>query len=627
MSCKKENCKCYKCGKIADKEVDTKLLSNSSTSDLKTELVSNNETKAPSNVSSETKSNFVVYKQDYPSTQISRNSIMSDINSVKGKATRIENEPLSRMDEEPVQDDFEKFKQLLPEKNEDDEKKIDSVKPPEPLNTRIEEQDIEVQTKEKTGDENTSPINSVLGELTKSSQSTRNENPPTDLIPPICSVNNKLQYVEDDVPVRKFSISMREDMDKPLHPIQHHDSNGDLSNSPSSDEEYSGSPEKGFLNNIQQLKTALQVIVDTSDKILNTINNAGEKLQSNVKEGKEDNDDENKKKGDSGKGDACIFNVHSIQLDSRNPVTINFPLQINFRNNGNINVTHKKPTEVKPTSVDNHVKTSSESVNIHYPKSPYKTLSSEFVITEKVLVNGYTDGIPRKSEEISSSKLMTKAPTERIPTQISDLDLNQIDVINNRKKISLNNHEVLSDKKVNLKLPVNFPQQRNIKVCVPCYCDACPLFDDEGNVNCPEKCGCCTCAYTINEANPEDRTELELCRCTSKTQFNIIGRSYVSRCQCSRRVDLCPCRDKYGSLGEQVAEFDDDTLVAIKKRKSTQKSTLRTSRLSMPLLQLTDDSANNDNTTTTSTTPTTDDTGRMVGDDKDDRGRVSKNKR
>lgn len=620
MPCKKENCKCYKCGKIADKEVDKRLLSNSSTSDLNTELVSNSETKAPSNVSSETKSSFVVYKQENPNKQVSKNSNISDIYSVKGKTTQIENEPLSRVDEESPQDNLEvsreivsKFEQLPETKYVDQN---DPVKPFEQLNSRIEKQEIEVQVKEKTVDGNTSPINVDSVELTNCPKATTNEKPPTNnLIPPICSTNNEIQYAEDDVPVRKFSITMREDMDKPLRPLRPHDSNGSFSisqnkfvDNSSSDEEYRESPEIGFLKNIQQLKTALQLIVDTSDKILNTIDIAGKKSQNNFKKG---SDDKNKKNDDSGKGNnPYIYNIHSIQLDSRNPVTINFPLQLNL-NNGRINVSHLRPTELKPTSVDNHVKTSSDFVNIHYPNTPYKTLSSEFVITENVLVNGYTDGIPRK-EHISSDKEQRSEESSSPNLMIAETmrGLNQIDIINHNKKHSLKEDAVLSDT-VNFKLPVNFPQQRDIKVCVPCYCDACPLFDKEGNINCPEQCGCCTCAYTVNEANPEDRTELEMCRCTSKTQFNIIGRSYVSRCQCSRRVDLCPCRDKYGSLGEQVAEFDDDTLAAIKKRKSTQKSTLRTSRLSMPLLQFNDDATNNENS---STTPTTDDTGRKFDD-------------
>lgn len=595
MPCKKENCKCFKCGKIADQEVDTKLLSNSSTSDLKPEFAaSENEAKAISNVSSGSKSSFVVYRQEYPSKPISANS---SINSDQPVKTAYAAAPVQRNLYE--QSSIETTK---------------SAPPPDKLNNskdeKIEEKTAgqiyppgKLRDKTQVVDKGSSPIKLDPLFPIPEAQKTKSDvykstddfiiQPPfcshDDLLiqPPFCSTNTQTPLAEDDEPVRKFSISMREDVDKPLHPLLHRDYNGDLPTTTneieddwSSDGDSSRSPEKGYLKDMNELKTALQLIVDTTDTILNTFDKGAS--QSEIS----DNDDKKRKRKDKDSeksNQPHIYNIHHIQLDSPNPVTINLPLQLNFSKNGSIKMNPMKPYEVKArSSVNNIPKTSSESVNIHYPKTPYKSLSSEFVITENVLVNG---GIPKLEP-------------------LSDM-------------------EHLSDK-VNLKLPVNFPQQRDIKVCVPCFCDRCPLFNDHGEIVCPEKCGCCTCAYTTNEANPEDRSELELCRCTSKTQFNTIGRSYVNRCQCSKRVDLCPCRDKYGSLGEQVAEFDDDNVRDIKKRKYSRKSSLRTSRISQPLLQFYDDSPNNENTTTT--TPTTDGSGRK-GDDEDDRGRNQTNRR
>lgn len=644
MPCKKENCKCFKCGKIADKEVDTKLLSNSSTSDLKPELASENEVKPISNVSSASKSSFVVYKQEYS-------------NISNHKTGGVDEENLDNINSaENIKENFANKQSSIELLTKFERRLQDHETSPQRPTTKVESREIEIQVKTDLVDGKTSPIN-----LTNLSPSIH-EDPgilsngnTTDLspVPPVCSGqkqshdigvkdNSEGPPLEDDVPIRKFSISMREDVDKPLHPLQHHESNKDLPvvQDPmhvtlSSDEEDYDRSQKGYVQNTDELKKILQLIVDASDKILNTIDKAGEKSSNNMKS---DNDFKkgDRDNGDKGKSNSpYIYNIHNIQLDSPNPIAINLPLHLHF-DKGKIKMIPTKPIQVKARPFINNIKTSSESVNIHYPKTPYKTLSSEFVITENVLVNGYTDGIPnienkmsddifRKMSNDQIDSLNNRQDSQRPTIILNKNQISDLDVINQHRRQSFKDSEVLSDK-VNLKLPVNFPQQRNIKVCVPCYCDTCPLFDNDGNLICPEQCGCCTCAYTINEANPDDRTELELCRCTSKTQFNTIGRSYVSRCQCSRRVDLCPCRDKYGTLGEQVAEFDDDTSRDIKRRKSTRKSTLRMSRLSKPLLEYTDDSAKNENTTTTTTTPTTDDTGRRA-DDETDRGRLSTKKR
>lgn len=561
MPCKKENCKCFKCGKIADKEVDTQLLSNSSTSELKAELVPD----------SRSKSSLVVYKQEPEIREISTNE-KSSAHSIhsRTKPTQYGIEPFLIREEEPNKENLSNKSNSV---FADSKNKLSNISLSSKQNNADEilksdwlnegKNDLNKIESKNVIDENThlNQLSHISPDLEKekkviSKEASKEVTIPLNdfLIPPVCSNNNQIHYT-------------REDMDKPLHPPQHNEISGDLpiilnefEDNISFDRESSGSA-KNDLKNMNELRAALQVIVDSSNKILNTIDKVVKNPENNIQP-----DSNNKKHKDN----VSIFNVHSIQLNSQNAATINFSLNLNLRDNEIITVCPLVPNEGKERCRKDNVKTSSESVNIHYPKTPYKSLSSEFVITENVLVNGYADVNPQLT--IGSEAVKLTDSHDISPNSISEPDIQQTNVLHHNKG--------------DLKLPVNFPQQRDISVCVPCYCDTCPLFDNDGNLICPEQCGCCTCAYTINESNPEDRTELELCRCTSKTQFNTIGRSHVSRCQCSRRVDLCPCRDKYGSLGEKVAEFDNDTLRNIKKRKSTHKSTLRTSRL-----QFTDDYA------------------------------------
>lgn len=610
MPCNKENCKCHKCGKIADKVVDPKVLASDSSSNSTPEQQSHSkEQKRNSNISSTGNSSYVVYKQEYPSKQSSG----KDENPSSKEPT--ENKDWSASDTDK---DFIKMV-----RNSDRLQDLDNNE--EPI-TDPEEHSSEQFIIEEEG---------------------KKEDPP-----------------EADVPVRRFSVSMREDFDKPLQPLRHHESNDtlpvlqtiDLDQISSSIIDDPRAPEKGYAKNTKQFKKLLQSIVDSSDKILNTLDKSKEKageLSSNKPD-----DDKPDGEDKSRKGLPRVVNVHHIQFDPTRPVSINIPLNIHFNKSGKRIRTPEKTSESKTVkSCKNVLKTSSESMNIYFPKASYKGLSSDLDLTEKVLTERYknetssTNGShkheiqevkPKETSSTNDSHKHEVIPENHKPLLEepfkNDIETNPIQPIEESNKKSeqseqeklnviLNRSEVShldskakpvehrkksykESKTINdnpdLKLPVNFPQQRDIKVCVPCYCDKCPLFDALGNLVCPEKCGCCTCAYVMSEVNPDERTELELCRCTSKTQFNTIGRSYVQRCQCSRRVDLCPCRDKYGSLGEKVPEFEDDTLNDIKKRQTSLKASLRLSRLSAPRLVIDN---TNENTTTTSTTTPTDDSG------------------
>lgn len=620
MPCKKENCKCYKCGKIADKVVDLRQLpSDSSISNAHKSaepMGSSNAHKSAepigvSNATSAGNSSFVIYKQEYP-----QESNLANESSYQDGGHNRTDDSAWRMEHDSRKSKNKSFIEMARSAD------------------RLQDRDLgKLQSSEQfiIEDENHNRYHIDPEEQGALECAIKMEDPPKAI---------KIEP-EPDEPVRRFSITMRDDVDKPLHPLKHHESNDDLpivqnidfnelgSNNEEDDQR---DPSKGNVNHKKDFKKLLQSIVDSSDKILNTLDKANSKVDGD-QNSKPDED-----KGDNSKGSPQIHNVHHVPFDPTKPVTISIPLNISFgKDTRKRRRTPPRQVEAPTRSSLNNLKTSSESINIYFPKSSYKGLSSDLDLTEKVLTDRYKN--ETSSTNDSNRKETPKPPIsvykqdtyptnepikqevypeeeETVEPRVPSIILNRSEVSNldvnkppgDSKRPSFKASQALVDNE-DLMLPVNFPQQRDIKVCVPCYCDKCPLFDNLGNLICPEKCGCCTCAYVMSEVNPDDRTELELCRCTSKTQFNTIGRSYVQRCQCSKRVDLCPCRDKYGALGEQVPEFEEDTMKSIKKRQSSRKASLRMSRVSGPTLV----KETNENTTST-TTPSTDDSGEKGND-------------
>lgn len=109
------------------------------------------------------------------------------------------------------------------------------------------------------------------------------------------------------------------------------------------------------------------------------------------------------------------------------------------------------------------------------------------------------------------------------------------------------------------------PQHKDIHICSPCRYDPSPLIDEEGNVFCPQNCGCCLCPWrkraTDSQIDQIKHEKIKVCKCRMKGS---IFADYTSRAKCSNTsyFDCCPCREraeaKYLEMtGEEMWSPDD----------------------------------------------------------------------